>query len=122
MLTGASPQGVCPSVALHVLWDLLNGVTDSGARVRFGSINPNTLQEQCSKHGQSADGSKYPGTHRSMRHRRKRFVASGLKRVAMQRIRWIMPSSLVCRIDASWWMTSHVLRTLFHRMGAPVDS
>ena len=51
--------GVCPTVALHVLWDLPNGVADvpeveAGALrygVRAGSINPNLFQDQRYKHG-----------------------------------------------------------------------
>ncbi len=51
--------GACPTVALHVLWDLPNGVADvpeveeSALRfgVRAGSINPNLFQDQHYKHG-----------------------------------------------------------------------
>src|SRR5262245_45505668 len=51
--------GCCPSVALHVLWDLPNGVNDAEAvrgiasryGVRAGSINPNVFQDQEYKHG-----------------------------------------------------------------------
>lgn len=51
--------GVCPSVALHVLWDLPNGIADVAeveasalrAGVRAGSINPNLFQDQHYKHG-----------------------------------------------------------------------
>ncbi|HEY1759099.1 MAG TPA: TIM barrel protein [Bryobacteraceae bacterium] len=51
--------GVCPNVALHVLWDLPNGVTDAEAvtetaeryGVRPGSINPNLFQNQEYKYG-----------------------------------------------------------------------
>jgi L-rhamnose isomerase/sugar isomerase len=51
--------GVCPSIALHVLWDLPNGQASVGhihelaARngIRPGSINPNTFQDQEYKHG-----------------------------------------------------------------------
>jgi L-rhamnose isomerase/sugar isomerase len=51
--------GVCPSVALHVLWDLPNGVSDTDSvqhlaaqhGVRVGAINPNTFQDQCYKFG-----------------------------------------------------------------------
>jgi L-rhamnose isomerase/sugar isomerase len=54
-----SLTGVCPTVALHVLWDLPNGVADTGevrqlaARhgVRAGSINPNVFQDQHYKYG-----------------------------------------------------------------------
>jgi L-rhamnose isomerase/sugar isomerase len=51
--------GVCPTVALHVLWDLPDGVRSAAeiARlssrygVRAGSINPNLFQDQEYKHG-----------------------------------------------------------------------
>ncbi len=51
--------GVCPSVALHVLWDLPDGspawrnVTDLAKRygVRAGAINPNVFQDQHYKYG-----------------------------------------------------------------------
>src|ERR1700685_2459437 len=51
--------GVCPSVALHVLWDLPNGVADTDAvrdlarkyGVRLGAINPNVFQDQEYKYG-----------------------------------------------------------------------
>ncbi len=51
--------GVCPTVALHVLWDLPDG-KGSASRIqelaasngiRPGSINPNTFQDQEYKHG-----------------------------------------------------------------------
>jgi L-rhamnose isomerase / sugar isomerase len=51
--------GVCPTVALHVLWDLPNGsasignVLELSARfgVKPGSINPNVFQDQIYKYG-----------------------------------------------------------------------
>ncbi len=51
--------GVCPTIALHVLWDLPNGAADSEAihqlanahGVRPGSINPNLFQDQVYKYG-----------------------------------------------------------------------
>ena len=51
--------GCCPTVAVHVLWDFPNGVSDAdgvsgvAARygVRIGSINPNVFQDQIYKHG-----------------------------------------------------------------------
>src|SRR5215813_6770896 len=51
--------GCCPSVAVHVLWDLPNGVADAAnlsdkaARygVHIGSINPNVFQDQNYKYG-----------------------------------------------------------------------
>jgi L-rhamnose isomerase/sugar isomerase len=51
--------GVCPTIALHVLWDFPNGIhsvkeiQDFSARygVRAGSINPNLFQDQEYKYG-----------------------------------------------------------------------
>src|ERR1051325_8749853 len=51
--------GVCPTIALHVLWDLPNGVEDAGLvqtlaqkhGLRAGAINPNTFQDQVYKYG-----------------------------------------------------------------------
>jgi L-rhamnose isomerase/sugar isomerase len=51
--------GVCPTVALHVLWDLPHGTADTpevqrlAARygVQPGAINPNVFQDQIYKHG-----------------------------------------------------------------------
>src|SRR5436190_18554789 len=51
--------GSCPTVALHVQWDLPNGLTDVGqvqrlaekCGVRPGSINPNVFQDQEYKYG-----------------------------------------------------------------------
>src|SRR2546423_7693033 len=51
--------GVCPTLALHVLWDLPNGVDDVepvaslAARhgIRPGSINPNLFEDQRYKFG-----------------------------------------------------------------------
>jgi L-rhamnose isomerase/sugar isomerase len=51
--------GVCPSIALHVLWDLPGGVADvvpvqamaAEHGLRAGSINPNVFQDQCYKYG-----------------------------------------------------------------------
>ena len=58
-----SLTGVCPSIALHVLWDLPQGlksvdeVTALGHRyqVRPGSINPNLFQDQIYKFGSFAN-------------------------------------------------------------------
>src|SRR5438067_7709068 len=46
--------GVCPTIALHVLWDLPKGLNDARQvqllavkhGLRAGSINPNTFQDQ----------------------------------------------------------------------------
>jgi L-rhamnose isomerase/sugar isomerase len=51
--------GCCPTVAVHVLWDLPSGlksVPEVGALadqygIRIGSINPNIFQDQIYKHG-----------------------------------------------------------------------
>ncbi len=51
--------GACPTVALHVLWDLPNGAADAARvnaaaeryGVRAGSINPNVFEDQIYKHG-----------------------------------------------------------------------
>jgi L-rhamnose isomerase / sugar isomerase len=51
--------GVCPTVALHVLWDCPQGVTSTDEIIRFasrygvapGSINPNLFQHQEYKYG-----------------------------------------------------------------------
>jgi L-rhamnose isomerase/sugar isomerase len=54
--------GVCPTIALHVLWDLpdptnIARIEQLSARhgVRPGSINPNIFQDQCYKHGSLAN-------------------------------------------------------------------
>jgi L-rhamnose isomerase/sugar isomerase len=57
--------GAAPTVALHVLWDLPNGVKDLAAiealeakyGVRSGSINPNLFQDQAYKFGSIANPS-----------------------------------------------------------------
>jgi L-rhamnose isomerase/sugar isomerase len=51
--------GVCPTIALHVLWDLPGGIDDvpevrtlaAKHGLRPGSINPNTFQDQVYKYG-----------------------------------------------------------------------
>ncbi len=51
--------GVCPSMALHVLWDLPNGKDSASEvlaladryKVRPGSINPNLFEDQVYKYG-----------------------------------------------------------------------
>jgi L-rhamnose isomerase/sugar isomerase len=51
--------GACPTIALHVLWDLPQGVNGAANikllaekyRVRPGSINPNLFQDQIYKYG-----------------------------------------------------------------------
>ncbi|HXN22040.1 MAG TPA: TIM barrel protein [Candidatus Dormibacteraeota bacterium] len=52
-------MGVCPSIALHVLWDLPGGPSDvsrieeltAKCGIRPGSINPNLFEEQLYKYG-----------------------------------------------------------------------
>src|SRR5512132_1579053 len=51
--------GCCPTVAVHVLWDFPNGVSDTdgvgaiaaGFGVQIGAINPNVFQDQIYKYG-----------------------------------------------------------------------
>lgn len=49
--------GICPSVAVHVLWDFPHGadakVTEHAKKcgVRIGAMNPNVFQSQCYKYG-----------------------------------------------------------------------
>ena len=53
--------GACPTVAVHVLWDLPEGgaaALAAAARargLRIGSINPNVFQDQCYRHGSVAN-------------------------------------------------------------------
>ena len=55
--------GCCPTVAIHVLWDFPNGVSDvaEGRRVAtangvaIGSISPNVFQDQEYKHGSAGN-------------------------------------------------------------------
>jgi L-rhamnose isomerase/sugar isomerase len=67
--------GCCPTVAVHVLWDFPNGLSDveplrSRARdlgVAIGAINPNVFQDQIYKHGSL--GSHDPGVRaEALRH------------------------------------------------------
>src|SRR5467141_426341 len=94
--------GACPTLALHVQWDLPNGLQDAGKvkelakkhGVKPGSINPNVFQDQEYKYGSVgipdalncrdispwfADGSNYPGTQ-SIR-KRISYFEEGLKEV-----------------------------------------
>jgi len=57
-----SLTGVCPTIALHVLWDLPAGTDPKEVQrlsdqfgVRPGSINPNVFQDQEYKHGSLAN-------------------------------------------------------------------
>ena len=51
--------GCCPTVAVHVLWDFPNGISDmpaamktaKDAGVQIGAINPNIFQHQIYKFG-----------------------------------------------------------------------
>lgn len=66
--------GVCPTLALHVLWDLPGGPADAAqiqrlaarSGVRAGSINPNLFQDQCYKFGSfgNPDGKVRDGARR----------------------------------------------------------
>ena len=55
--------GVCPTIALHVLWDTPGGVNDASTierlaalhRITPGSINPNVFQDQIYKFGSFAN-------------------------------------------------------------------
>ena len=55
--------GVCPTIALHVLWDFPNGTADTGKiqaqaaenGLRAGAINPNVFQDQIYKYGSLAN-------------------------------------------------------------------
>jgi L-rhamnose isomerase/sugar isomerase len=67
--------GVCPTVALHVLWDFPRGVDSAGevstiasrAGVRPGSINPNVFQDQIYKFGSFGNPDKSVREH-ALRH------------------------------------------------------
>ncbi len=54
--------GICPTVAIHVLWDFPNGWDPQVAQrakqlgVKIGSIAPNLFQDQCYKYGSLANG------------------------------------------------------------------
>ncbi len=57
--------GTCPTVALHVLWDVPEGTKPSDIKkladrygVRPGSISPNVFQDQIYKHGSLANEQK----------------------------------------------------------------
>lgn len=58
-----SLTGICPSLALHVLWDFDRGLDSAGDvlqlseryGIRPGSINPNLFQDQIYKHGAFAN-------------------------------------------------------------------
>src|SRR4051812_6489257 len=51
--------GCCPTVAVHVLWDFPNGLSDvpglrdyaGGLGIAIGAINPNVFQDQIYKYG-----------------------------------------------------------------------
>src|SRR5207247_1329984 len=62
--------GVCPTIALHVQWDLPEGAASvreierltAGCGVRAGSVNPNLFQDQAYKYGSL--GNPDPGVRR----------------------------------------------------------
>jgi L-rhamnose isomerase/sugar isomerase len=74
--------GACPSVALHVQWDVPDGIAGvetvkaaaSAAGVRPGAINPNWFQDQVYKHGS------FGNADPDVRHR---ALAHGLESVAI---------------------------------------
>src|SRR5205085_7241885 len=51
--------GICSTIAMHVMWDLLNGMRSTNEitalttryGIQSGSINPNLFQDQTYKHG-----------------------------------------------------------------------
>jgi L-rhamnose isomerase/sugar isomerase len=59
--------GVCPTIALHVLWDLPDGLNSVSEVLRLadkygvrpGSINPNVFQDQIYKYGSFANPEKH---------------------------------------------------------------
>jgi L-rhamnose isomerase / sugar isomerase len=67
--------GVCPTIALHVLWDCPNGVESASEiknlsntyGVRPGSINPNLFQDQEYKYGSFGNPDRYI-RERALRH------------------------------------------------------
>jgi L-rhamnose isomerase/sugar isomerase len=69
--------GVCPTLALHVLWDFERGLDSVDAVLRLsrdygvrpGSINPNLFQDQIYKHGAFANPEKTVREH-AVRHAR----------------------------------------------------
>ena len=90
--------GVCPTVALHVQWDLPNGLADvstvtaSAARygVRPGAVNPNLFQDQDYKFGSlgNPDASiRRRALDHCMRERRDRACARFARSVALVRRR-----------------------------------
>jgi L-rhamnose isomerase/sugar isomerase len=79
--------GTCPTIALHVLWDLPNGIQSvqdiqsfaERSGVKPGSINPNLFQDQEYKHG--SFGNPDPSIRvRALRHTRDSIeIARGLQ-------------------------------------------
>ena len=67
--------GICPTIALHVLWDFSDGVSSCGEvsrlatsyGVRPGSVNPNYFQEQIYKFGSFGNPDETARQH-AMRH------------------------------------------------------
>jgi len=87
--------GICPTVALHVQWDMPGGLTDlesvkraaSQAGVRPGSINPNFFQDQIYKHGSLSNVDPQV---------RRQAIVHGLESVAIARV-------LERRDEACWF-------------------
>ena len=74
--------GICPTLALHVLWDFPDGVKRATAieklanqyGIQPGSINPNLFEEQCYKYGSFGNPDK-SDPNRGL-HRRQDFFAT----------------------------------------------
>lgn len=76
-------MGVCPTMALHVLWDFPHGLDSAGEVLRLskkygvqpGSINPNLFQDQIYKHGAFANPDRAVREH-AMQHSRDSIAAA----------------------------------------------
>lgn len=77
--------GVCPTMALHVLWDFPRGLDSAQEVLRLsekygvqpGSINPNLFQDQIYKHGAFANPDREVREH-AMQHSRDSIAAAKL--------------------------------------------
>jgi len=78
-------MGVCPTMALHVLWDFPHGLGSAEEVLRLsekyglqpGSINPNLFQDQIYKHGAFANPDREVRDH-AMQHSRESIAAAKL--------------------------------------------
>jgi L-rhamnose isomerase/sugar isomerase len=76
--------GVCPTLALHVLWDFPNGIADVDRIVRLagrhgvqpGSINPNLFEDQMYKHGSFGNPDQHVREH-ALAHARDSVAIAG---------------------------------------------